>query len=126
MAGPKSINRITKLHSISIIPTCITATAANACGFLLTSKSKAPRRQIFRNNGPVGARRFRSWIAVIQPERRTLAHSVFPDRPRLLHQEIRERSVYMDASRMKTCFCSLRSSGMDWLVGACSSGRTWS
>ena len=41
--GYRSIYPLPEKHSKSIIPARITATAANACGFLLTPKSKAPR-----------------------------------------------------------------------------------
>ena len=61
---PKITHGDTKCYSISIIPIRITATAANACGFLLTCESKTPElRGSCLNSSP---RRFRSRLTVIR------------------------------------------------------------
>jgi len=64
----KRTRRPHELHSISIIPARITATAANACAFLLTSLSKTPRtkfRDLHQTRFPS---RFRSRLAVTHSE----------------------------------------------------------
>jgi len=56
MAAPKNTYSISKRDSISIRKSQITAAAANACGFLLPSKSKTPRLYCMPNLG-LAARR---------------------------------------------------------------------
>ena len=53
MTARKMIHSIPGPYSKSIIPAWITASAANACGFLLTPKSKAPRRSTVASLGIV-------------------------------------------------------------------------
>jgi len=53
MTARKMIHSIPGPYSNSIIPAWITASAANACGFLLTPKSKAPRRSTVASLGIV-------------------------------------------------------------------------
>jgi hypothetical protein len=51
MTARKMIHSIPGPYSKSIIPPGITASAANACGFLLTPESKAPRRSTVASLG---------------------------------------------------------------------------
>jgi hypothetical protein len=53
MTARKMIHSIPGPYSKSIIPPRITASAANACGSLLTPKSKAPRRSTVASLGIV-------------------------------------------------------------------------
>ena len=53
MTARKMIHSIPGPYSKSITPAWITASAANACGFLLTPKSKAPRRSTVASLGIV-------------------------------------------------------------------------